>query len=169
MITLDQAKALRPRTILFHVHQSNADGTPQRWVVNGQPKTWKRSPERVRIPVKYGLYDFDYMTEEGLDLVFLDEEAAICAREAIRAASVAWGYFEEASDAAALSKNKDAKRAALRAAEAHKAAAAARNKAEAATTIEAARMAQAEAEAARDAAEDAANEVASYTAGGADA
>ena len=169
MITLDQAKALRPGTILFHVYQSNANGTPQRWVVNGQPKTWKRSPERVRVPVKYGLYDFDCMTEKELNLMFIDEEAALCAREAIRAASVAWGYFEEASDAAAMSENKDAKRVALRAAEAQKAAAAARVKAEAATTIEAARMAQAEAEAARDAAEDAANEVASYTAGWMDA
>jgi len=31
--------------------------------VNGQPKTWKRQPERVQIPYKYGLYEYGYITE----------------------------------------------------------------------------------------------------------
>ena len=68
-ITLEQAKALRYGQILHHVHNKNADGTPQRWRVNGKVKTWKRSPERVQIPVKHGLYSFDYITESDLDLV----------------------------------------------------------------------------------------------------
>jgi hypothetical protein len=31
--------------------------------VNGISKVWKRNPEKVRIPYKYGLYEFGYITE----------------------------------------------------------------------------------------------------------
>jgi len=76
MITLEQAKNLTHGTILYHVTHRNADGSPQRWRVNGQPKTWKRSPDRVQVPIKHGLYSYDYLTENDLDLVCLDEEDA---------------------------------------------------------------------------------------------
>lgn len=69
MITLEQAKTLRHGTILYHANNRNADGTAQRWKVNGAPKVWKRSPERVQVPIKHGLYSFDYLTERDLDLV----------------------------------------------------------------------------------------------------
>ena len=68
-ITLAQAKALQYGDMLHHVENKNADGSPQRWRVNGKPKTWKRSPERVQVPIKHGLYAFDYVTENELDLV----------------------------------------------------------------------------------------------------
>jgi len=31
--------------------------------VNGVSKIWKRSPDKVRIPYKYGLYEYGYITE----------------------------------------------------------------------------------------------------------
>jgi len=71
MITLEQAKNLKPGDILHQVDAQNADGTPRRWRVNGQPKVWKRSPERVRVPVKRGLYSYDYVTEADLDKLSL--------------------------------------------------------------------------------------------------
>ena len=70
-ITLDQAKNLNYGQILHHTINKNAGGTPQRWRVNGKIKTWKRSPDRVQVPVKYGLYGFGYVTENDLDLVEL--------------------------------------------------------------------------------------------------
>lgn len=70
-ITLEQAKALRPGDTVYHTTNRNADGTPQRWRVNGQPQTWKRDPARVRVPVKFGLYRYDQITERDLDLVSL--------------------------------------------------------------------------------------------------
>jgi hypothetical protein len=76
-ITLEQAKNLTWRDTLYHVKNRNADGTPQRWRVNGKVKTWKRSPERVQVPVKHGLRTFDYITETCLHLVELDEEKAL--------------------------------------------------------------------------------------------
>lgn len=71
MITLEQAKSLEYGDMLFHTAHKNADGTPQRWKVNGRPKTWKTKPEKVQVPVKHGLRHYDYVTEESLDLVSL--------------------------------------------------------------------------------------------------
>ena len=70
-ITIEQAKNLKHGEILHHVKNKNADGTPQRWRVSGKPKTWKRDLNRVKVPIKYGLYRNDYITEDVLDLVDL--------------------------------------------------------------------------------------------------
>ena len=58
MITLEQAKKLQYGQVLHHV---NADKTPLRVTVKGSVKTWKRDPERIRIPLKYGLYRYGYL------------------------------------------------------------------------------------------------------------
>lgn len=71
MITLEQAKVLPVGVTLHHTVNKNSDGTPQRWKVNGMPKTWKTQPNRVKIPVKHGLYSYDYLTENDLHLVTL--------------------------------------------------------------------------------------------------
>lgn len=68
-ITLKQAKASKPGTILHHTTNKNADGTPERWKVDGKPKTWKTRPGEVKIPVKHGMYDYGYVTETDLHLV----------------------------------------------------------------------------------------------------
>ena len=73
MITLDQAKALKPGDIIYHAIARNADGTAQRWKVNGEVKTWKTLPERVRVPVKHGLRSYDYVNKENLHLVCLSD------------------------------------------------------------------------------------------------
>jgi len=62
MITLQQAKELRPGQMLHHSHLRNADGTPLRLWVNGVPKVWVRNPDRVRVPFKYGLRTHGYIT-----------------------------------------------------------------------------------------------------------
>jgi hypothetical protein len=77
MITLEQAKNLRHGQILYHVTYRNADGSPQRWKVNGAVKTWKRTPEMVRVPVKNGIYSYGYVTEAELGLVCLTAEEAL--------------------------------------------------------------------------------------------
>jgi len=66
---LEEAKRLRRGEVLHHRDHKNADGTPQRWRVNGKVKTWKLSPERVKVPVKCGLFYFDYLTEDNLHLL----------------------------------------------------------------------------------------------------
>lgn len=69
MMTLEEARNLKHGEVLFHTVNKNADGTAQRWRVNGQVKVWKRDPSRVRIPVKHGLKRFDYISENELHLV----------------------------------------------------------------------------------------------------
>ena len=77
MITLEQAKVLTHGDILYHVHNLNADGTPERWRVNGKVKTWKRALSSVQVPLKYGLYGYGYLTERELDQFCLTEEEAL--------------------------------------------------------------------------------------------
>lgn len=35
--------------------------------VNGKPRTWKREPERILVPVKYGLYEYAALEKSGPD------------------------------------------------------------------------------------------------------
>ena len=72
-ITLNQAKKLRHGQTLYHLKHKNVDGTAQRWRVNGKVKVWKRNPEKVQVPIKHGMYAYDYLTENELKLVSLTE------------------------------------------------------------------------------------------------
>lgn len=47
---------------------------PLNWKANGKLKTWKRSPERFRLPIKHGLYSYGYIDETNLKLFFIEEE-----------------------------------------------------------------------------------------------
>ena len=78
MITLKQAKALKIRDIIHSEIRTNASGACQRWRVNGKPKTWKRQPERVQVPLKYGMYEFDYLYESDLNITHRERD---CERE----------------------------------------------------------------------------------------
>ena len=75
-MNLSQAKSLQPGQIIYHASNKNADGSPQRWRVNGQPKTWKRDPNRIQVPLKHGLYAYGYLTNDYLDHLCLREEDA---------------------------------------------------------------------------------------------
>ncbi len=77
MLSMRQAKQLKPGDILYHVWKRNADGTPMRWRVSGQVKTWKRSPGRVQVPLKHGLRGHDYLTEDTLHLLSSTEKQAL--------------------------------------------------------------------------------------------
>ena len=72
-ITLEEAKALKRGDMLHHTLNKNADGTPQRWRVNGKVRRWKRDPDRIQVPIKYGLWGYDVITEDDLDLVSMGD------------------------------------------------------------------------------------------------
>jgi hypothetical protein len=71
MLTLEEAKSLRAGQIVFLVGHFNADGTSARWKVNGKVKIWKRDAFRVQVPLKHGLYNHGYITEDNLELFSL--------------------------------------------------------------------------------------------------
>lgn len=67
-MTLEQAKNLVSGEHVHHVSKKNADGTPIRARITSV-KTWKRSPHRVEVRVKHGLYDYATFSEYELDQI----------------------------------------------------------------------------------------------------
>ena len=74
MITIEQAKQLKHGDILYHVTQRNADGSAQRWRVNGAVKLWKTRPDEFKVPLKYGLYQYAYLDNDTAELLTLADE-----------------------------------------------------------------------------------------------
>ena len=48
----------------------------QNWRRNGQTKTWKTRSDEFRVPVKYGMYDYDYITNDMIELpnIYVESE-----------------------------------------------------------------------------------------------
>jgi len=61
-LTLEQVKRLKWTDTL-------KDQNGKLWRVNGKVKTWARSPGKVQVPVKHGLYTYDYVTESNMHLL----------------------------------------------------------------------------------------------------
>ena len=63
-MTLDEIKALRAgQRVAFAAN----DGTVRDLTINGAIKRWKRSPDRVRVSIKYGMYEYAQLdTDEAL-------------------------------------------------------------------------------------------------------
>ena len=76
-ITIKKAKELRRGQTIYSKLLKNKDGSPQRWKVNGIVKTWKTFPNRVQVPIKRGLYEFDYLRETNVDNFFLPKEGEV--------------------------------------------------------------------------------------------
>jgi hypothetical protein len=47
------------------------NGKCRHWRRNGQTKTWKTRPDEFKVPVKYGLYAYGYVTQDNAHLFFL--------------------------------------------------------------------------------------------------
>jgi hypothetical protein len=66
VLTLEEKKAM-PYSHVFILCQNSRSPHYNKFLevkVNGVSKVWKRNPEKVRIPFKYGLYQFGYITEQ---------------------------------------------------------------------------------------------------------
>lgn len=67
-MTLQEAKTLRQGQTIYHVTKKNADGSAMRAKVTSV-KTWKRSPDKVLVKVKHGLYDYASFTQDELEYI----------------------------------------------------------------------------------------------------
>jgi len=76
MKTREQVNGLKHGDILNHTFNRNADGTPTRWRVNGQVKTWKTRPTDYQVPLKHGLFSYGYLTPSAAHLLCLSEDMA---------------------------------------------------------------------------------------------
>ena len=73
-MNLSEAKGLMGGMVIYAKHYHNADGTKQRFKVNGQVKTWKTRPDEVRVPLKRGLYEYGYLDHDNMGEFSLTEE-----------------------------------------------------------------------------------------------
>lgn len=72
-MTIQEAKELKYGDhVTSTKYGFDSKGNPRRFKINGAPKTWKTRPTEIRIPWKYGLYDYGYFTEADLDSVHKD-------------------------------------------------------------------------------------------------
>jgi hypothetical protein len=77
MVSFEEAKNLHHGQVLYHITKRNADGTAQRWRVNGKVKLWKTRPTEIRVPIKWGLKVCDYLDQTTLDLLVLTDPTQI--------------------------------------------------------------------------------------------
>lgn len=50
--------------MFYSTELKNADKTRLRARRNGETKTWKTRPAEFKIPIKHGMYDYGYITEQ---------------------------------------------------------------------------------------------------------
>lgn len=80
-MTLDEIKGLRSGS---HVEFIARDGTARIVKINGQVKRWVRQPDKIEVPVKYGMYECARLsTEEALRrfVVRVTEDANLQVKE----------------------------------------------------------------------------------------
>ncbi len=71
-MTVDEIKALRYDQIVWF---RSIDGSARRAKVNGEPKRWKRQPDRVEVPLKYGMYEhFTAIRTQDHDAAVFEEQ-----------------------------------------------------------------------------------------------
>lgn len=76
MVTKEQAIVTRefhyaPRCELLTIVNENSHAHPksrptiERWRRNGQTQTWVTRPNDFKVPIKYGLRDYTYITQDN--------------------------------------------------------------------------------------------------------
>jgi hypothetical protein len=71
-MNIQEAKTLKQGQIIYHSEKKNADGTPMRARITSI-KTWKRSPERIELKVKRGLYEYATFNQDEIHVLALNE------------------------------------------------------------------------------------------------
>lgn len=66
-MNIEEAKSLSVGQIIYQLY----DGKVYRWRVNGKVKTWVRNPNRVRVPLKHGMYVYGYLNQDNLEFFHL--------------------------------------------------------------------------------------------------
>lgn len=64
-------------TTFHHTRGRNADGSPTRCRVMGKCKTWVTRPNEFKLPVKYGMRQCFYITQDNADEWAINETAAV--------------------------------------------------------------------------------------------
>jgi hypothetical protein len=76
-LTLERAKVLKHGEFIFIARKTKVENLPpilERWKVTGKVKLWKRSPDRVQVPIKHGMYSYGYLTEKSMDFFEIEKK-----------------------------------------------------------------------------------------------
>jgi len=73
-LTLEKAKQLQYGDMVYMKECYDSKGNNRKWKVNGKVKTWKKDLNRIKVPVKYGLYNYDYITEDNIKDLLIEEK-----------------------------------------------------------------------------------------------
>ena len=57
-----------------HVWFKANDGTARHLKINGVVRTWKKDPNRIEVPTKYGMYEYHTFCTEDLDRLLIEVE-----------------------------------------------------------------------------------------------
>lgn len=57
-----------------HIWILSNHGDARRVKVNGAVRRWKRNPNRIEVPVKYGMYEYGTFTQHDLGRVLIEVE-----------------------------------------------------------------------------------------------
>lgn len=60
-MTVEEAKKLTPGQRVWF---ASVQGTARQVTINGKPQTWKTRPSEVKVPLKYGMYEYGYATHD---------------------------------------------------------------------------------------------------------
>jgi len=87
MITFDQAIQLKHGQRVHDIHYGGCTKIIEKrgavtkhireWRVNGKVKTWKTKPGKFQIPLKFGLYDYAYLTDDNAKYFHLPDDCPI--------------------------------------------------------------------------------------------
>ena len=58
-------------TAYHHIWFRANDGTARNVKINGKVRTWKRDPNRIEVPIKYGLYEYGTLTAADISRVLI--------------------------------------------------------------------------------------------------
>lgn len=72
-MNINEAKNLKVGQLVYHRTKRNSDGSPMKAKVTSV-KTWKRSPERIEVGLKRGLYDYAKFNESDIHLLSIRED-----------------------------------------------------------------------------------------------
>ena len=76
-MTADELRNVKFGDVLYCKDFKNADGSPARYRVNGRVRLWVRTPSRVEVPVKRGLWEYGVVTATHAEHFETKEEDAI--------------------------------------------------------------------------------------------
>jgi hypothetical protein len=83
-LTLSQVKRLTIGTPLYLLGSYNADGTPMKYKVCGGAKLWKTRPSDFQLPVKKGINNAGFITQDNMHMFSMVEPVAIAKSTAKR-------------------------------------------------------------------------------------